>query len=55
MRLSGSSDRLFSLGLWSWLAIVEKETDRLSEGAQVALKLLREDLEKLAEADGGQR
>jgi hypothetical protein len=43
-------DRLFTLGLFAWLAIVEKEADRLSEGAQNALGLLREDLERLANA-----
>lgn len=40
--------RTFSLGLFTWLAIVEKEADKLSEGGQNALGLLREDLEKLA-------
>lgn len=42
-------ERMFSLGVWTWLAIVEQEADRLSEGAQNALGLLREDLEKLAQ------
>lgn len=45
----GASDRMFSMGVWSWLAIIEKEKRKLSEGGQSALALLREDLEKLAE------
>lgn len=48
MKLDAAHDRLFSLGLWSWLAIVEQEAERLSEEAQTALMLLREDLERLA-------
>lgn len=40
-------NRLFSMGLWTWLRIVEKDMDKLSEGGQNALRLLREDLEKL--------
>lgn len=52
---SSAADRTFSLGLWSWLAIVEKERDKLSEGGQVALGLLREDLERLAVAEGRER
>lgn len=45
-----AANRLFSLGLFSWLAIVEKEADKLSEGGQNALGLLRDDLERLANA-----
>lgn len=50
MQNQAQRDRLFSLGLWSWLAIVEKEADKLSEGGQNALALLREDLERLAQS-----
>jgi hypothetical protein len=50
----GVSDRMFSMGIWSWLVIVEKEGDKLSEGAQSALALLREDLEQLAAIKDGQ-
>lgn len=46
---NGLTERAFSIGLWAWLQIVEKEADRLSESAQVALKLLRDDLEKLSQ------
>jgi hypothetical protein len=45
---NGLAERGFSIGLWSWLQIVEKEADNLSTSGQVALKLLREDLERLA-------
>jgi len=45
---SSVANRTFSIGVWAWLAIVEKEADKLSEGAQNALGLLREDLERLA-------
>lgn len=45
----GAEARAFSMGVWAWLAIVEKEADRLSEGGQNALGLLREDLERMAE------
>lgn len=47
----GPVSRIFSLGVWAWLMIVEKESDKLSERGQVALKLLREDLERLAKDD----
>lgn len=43
-----ANDRFLSLGIWAWLEIVEKDKDKLSEGGQVALGLLREDLEKLS-------
>ena len=43
-----AKDRIFSLGIWTWLAIVEQERDQLSTHAQSALELLREDLEALA-------
>jgi hypothetical protein len=43
-----ATNRLFSLGVFAWLAIVEQEADKLSEGGQNALGLLREDLNKLA-------
>ena len=46
------SDRIFTTGLFTWLAIVEQEADKLSEGGQNALGLLREDLEKMARAGG---
>lgn len=49
MDLSDKKARIFSMGIWAWLAIVEQDKDKLSEGAQTALELLREDLEKLAE------
>ena len=45
---SGYADRAFSIGVWAWLAIVEKEADKLSESGQTALALLREDLERMA-------
>jgi hypothetical protein len=48
VKIEPAKERLFSLGVWSWLAIVEQEKDKLSEGAQNALALLREDLERLA-------
>lgn len=43
----GASDRLLSLGIWTWLAIVEKERDKLSDGGRAALACLRDDLERL--------
>lgn len=43
-----AKNRMFSMGLWAWLEIVEKEKDKLSDSGQVALGLLREDLEKLS-------
>lgn len=43
-----AAERSVSMGIWAWLAIVEKEADKLSEGGQSALALLREDLERLA-------
>lgn len=45
---NGLAERAFSIGLWAWLMIVEKEAEKLSDNGRVALKLLREDLEKLA-------
>lgn len=51
MRTGSAQNRLFSLGVWSWLAIVEQEKDKLSESGQSALELLREDLEKLAKTE----
>lgn len=44
----GAVQRMASLGVWTWLAIVEKEADKLSDGGRTALALLREDLERLA-------
>lgn len=52
MMNQGILDRTFSIGLWTWLLLVEKEANRLSENGQVALKLLREDLERLALEEG---
>lgn len=40
-----------SMGIWAWLAIVEQEADKLSEGGRAALQCLRDDLERLA-SDG---
>lgn len=40
-------DRLLSAGIWTWLAIVEQEADKLSESGRNALGLLREDLQRL--------
>jgi hypothetical protein len=34
---SAARDRLFSLGLWTWLAIVEQDAGRLSDGGRAAL------------------
>lgn len=48
MKPTAAQERLFTLGLFAWLAIVEKEADKLSESGQVALSLLRDDLERLA-------
>jgi hypothetical protein len=39
---SAARDRLFSLGLWTWLATVEQDAGRAALGA------LREDLERRA-------
>ncbi len=40
-------DGFLSLGIWSWLAIVDEEKENLSVSGQFALSLLREDLERL--------
>lgn len=48
MNTSGHVDRTLSLGIWTWLAIVESESETLSLGAQVALESLRADLTVLA-------
>ncbi len=45
------TNRMFSVGVWTWLSIVEDEKDRLSDGAQVALESLRADLERMARHD----
>ncbi len=50
-----ANERLTSMGIWAWLAIVEGEADKLSEGAQSALSLLREDLERVAEPESKQQ
>jgi hypothetical protein len=39
---------MFSMGVWAWLAIVEKEADKLSESGRAALLSLRDDLERMA-------
>jgi hypothetical protein len=44
----GAVDRTLSLGIWTWLAIIEKERDQLSDGGRAALGALRDDLERLA-------
>ena len=46
---TGAQERTRSLGIWAWLSMLEKEKDKLSESGQVALALLREDLERIAE------
>jgi hypothetical protein len=52
MKLTKAQDRLTSIGIWAWLAIVEKEKDRLTPSGRVALELLRADLERLASPAG---
>lgn len=49
----GAKQRLTSLGIFAWLAILEKEAHKLSEGGATALALLREDLDRMAEPSGG--
>jgi hypothetical protein len=39
---------LTSIGIWTWLMIVEKQADKLDDSGKTALKLLRESLERLA-------
>jgi hypothetical protein len=42
------ANKNLSLGIFTWLAIVEKEADKLSDSGRSALGCLREDLERLA-------
>lgn len=51
MNTDGARDRIFTMGLFTWLTIVEQDSDRLTQMGQTALALLREDLERLREDD----
>lgn len=48
LAMQRKKDEMLSMGIWAWLMIVEKEADKLSDGGRGALRLLREDLERLA-------
>lgn len=48
MKLTGQIERMNSMAIWAWVAIVEKEADKLSDGGRAALGCLREDLERMS-------